>query len=341
MAIIETSSPGRGGIIGNPSDIYGGTVVSCTIPFRAHARVEPSSQFEFDIGGQYAVLQGPDPFAPDDHYWFHQLPKAVMRYLLSDDFPWREQIDPARTFKLTADSDVPRQAGCSGSTTILVSILAAILEFFEVHLPRHELAEQAHNIEHHVMKVACGYQDQYMTIFGGLNCVDLRDKAAEQTDGQAPYASVEALTDLVPELPFVLAHTGVKRASNSVHSEQRRRYENGDPEVIAGFARVGELGRLGKRALLRGDWAELGRLMNANHEITRELKGSGEHNEALIKAALDHGALGAKLSGAGRGGTIIALHEDPDWLGERLKEAGAALIMRLVPVPGLQVHRLD
>jgi mevalonate kinase len=77
--------------------------------------------------------------------------------------------------------------------------------------------------------------------------------------------------------------------------------------------------------------------MNENREIVRRLRGSGEANETLIAAALRAGALGAKLSGAGRGGTIIALHEDPDRVEKALLDAGAAFTMRLTPQPGRTV----
>ena len=98
------------------------------------------------------------------------------------------------------------------------------------------------------------------------------------------------------------------------------------------------LGRLGKKALLTRDWEWLGELMNENHQLTDELVGAGEENNRLIRAALDAGALGAKLSGAGRGGTIIALHEDPDWMGEQLLRAGAKRLIRLEPGPGLTIE---
>jgi mevalonate kinase len=98
---------------------------------------------------------------------------------------------------------------------------------------------------------------------------------------------------------------------------------------------------LGKKALLLGDWDTLGELMNENYELVENLIGCGEANTKLIKAALRHGAKGAKLSGAGRGGTIIALHDDPDWLGQRLLEEGAARLIRLQPSQGLTVTRLD
>ena len=78
--------------------------------------------------------------------------------------------------------------------------------------------------------------------------------------------------------------------------------------------------------------------MNENHAIQRDLGGSGEENERLINAALDNGALGAKLAGAGDGGTIIALHPEPEQLGDKLSLAGASRILHLQPVEGVRLE---
>ena len=95
------------------------------------------------------------------------------------------------------------------------------------------------------------------------------------------------------------------------------------------------MAREGKRALLSRDWVRLGRLMNENHAIQRDLGGSGEANERLIRTALDHGALGAKLAGAGNGGTIIALHPHPETMISALQQAGSELIFAPAPCAGV------
>ena len=84
------------------------------------------------------------------------------------------------------------------------------------------------------------------------------------------------------------------------------------------------------------DWPLLGRLMNENHAIQRDLGGSGESNERLIAAARGAGALGAKLAGAGDGGTIIALWPWPDStaLQDALRAAGASAIYHPEVGPG-------
>jgi galactokinase/mevalonate kinase-like predicted kinase len=219
-------------------------------------------------------------------------------------------------------------------------ILAGVLEHFEIRLGKHALAELARDVELKELGVMCGYQDQYMIAFGGLNCIDLRGKANHVDGGPTPYATVECLTEHVDELPFVLANTGVQRLSGDFHAEPRRQWENGDPRSYQGFERLGELGRLGKRALLEGNWEWLGELMNESCEISRDLTGLGEANEQLIQAAVGAGAVGAKLSGAGRGGTIVVLHPDPAWMGEQLLAAGAERLIMLHPSPGLHITRL-
>ena len=179
-----------------------------------------------------------------------------------------------------------------------------------------------------------------MVTFGGLNYMEFRDKEYYRSVDEEVFATVEPLASFVPPpLPLVLAHTGVQRLSGTVHKPLRQRWEDGEPEVVEGYRRIAALARQGKRALLTGDWEYLGRLMNDNHAIQRDLGGSGPENESLIKAALDAGALGAKLAGAGRGGTIIALHPDPHSLEEPLLAAGAKLIIYPEPVPGITVER--
>jgi galactokinase/mevalonate kinase-like predicted kinase len=141
-------------------------------------------------------------------------------------------------------------------------------------------------------------------------------------------------------LPLVLGFTGVRHASGAVHKPIRERWLDGEAAVVEGYKRITEIARMGKKALLLADWPLLGRLMNENHAIQRDLGGSGESNEQLITAALEAGALGAKLAGAGHGGTIIALWPWPDAtrLEEALHEAGASAIYRLQVVPGATIE---
>ena len=141
-----------------------------------------------------------------------------------------------------------------------------------------------------------------------------------------------------PPLPFVLAHTGVIHSSDAVHKPLRERWLEGGRAVREGYERIQRIGQEGKKALLLQNWERLGWLMNENHAIQRGLGGSGPQNEVLIDAAVENGALGAKLAGAGQGGTVIALTLEPDRTVRALRAAGAERILWPRPCVGLMVE---
>ncbi len=93
---------------------------------------------------------------------------------------------------------------------------------------------------------------------------------------------------------------------------------------------------MAKKALLLGDWDSLVEAMTENHEIVRSLGSSSEINERVIRAALDAGAIAAKLTGAGKGGTIIALHPEPEKLAGVFRGEEIRTVLFPVPAEGLR-----
>lgn len=179
-----------------------------------------------------------------------------------------------------------------------------------------------------------------MCTFGGLNYMDFRGKQFYRTAEAELFATIEPLAPYVTALPFLLGYTGVQHASSAVHKPIRERWLEGEQAVVEGYRRITEIAQSGKKALLLGDWATLGRLMNENHAVQRDLGGSGESNERLIASALGAGALGAKLAGAGDGGTIIALWpwQDTTVLESALADGGASAVYKPEIVSGVTVE---
>jgi galactokinase/mevalonate kinase-like predicted kinase len=234
-------------------------------------------------------------------------------------------------------SDIPFQAGLSGSTAMVVAGVAALLHHRRQKANLYYLAELARSVELNHLNIVCGYQDQYMAAFGGLNYMDFRDKEFYREVFSEPFASVESLVPHCAAMPpVILAHTGVRHNSGAVHRPIRERWLDGERAVRDAYVRVARLARDGKKAILAGDWNRLGAVMNENHEIQRGLGGSGPENERLVAAALEAGAIAAKLAGAGNGGTIIALHPRPTELAEPLLAAGAHRILYVQPAPGVR-----
>jgi len=325
---IVCSAPGRAGIIGNPTDMYGGSVLSCSVDMRARVTVTPDSKLILQTGEQQCPIGSRDDLRPQGDRF--DLARAVLEYLRL----------PSLACRVDYESEIPMRSGLAGSTALVVALLHAFQAWQNESRNRYRLAEQARYVELHYLKVVCGYQDAYMCTFGGLNYMDFRGKQFYRQEEAELFATVEPLAPYVPELPFVLAFTGVQHASGAVHRPIRERWQEGEPDVVQGYERMTEIARAGKKALLFGDWPLLGRLMNENHAIQRDLGGSGESNERLIAAALQAGAPGAKLAGAGDGGTIIALWPwaDAGALEESLHRAGASAIYRPRPMPGATVE---
>jgi galactokinase/mevalonate kinase-like predicted kinase len=325
---IVCSAPGRAGIIGNPTDMYGGAVLSCSVGMRARVTATPASEWVLEAGGQECRIAGPDDLHPRRDQF--DLARAVLDYLHL----------PSPACRIRYESDIPMRSGLAGSTALVVAMVRAMFACAGEHPTAYQVAERARYIELNYLKVVCGYQDAYMCTFGGLNYIDFRSKQFYRQAEAELFGTVEPLAAYVPNLPFVLGFTGVQHTSGAVHRPLRERWLDGEAAVVEGYRRITEIAQLGKKALLLADWPALGRLMNENHAIQRDLGGSGESNERLITAALQAGAPGTKLAGAGDGGTIIALWPwaDTARLEEALRTAGAAATYHLQVCPGVTIE---
>ena len=325
---IIASAPGRAGVIGNPTDMYGGAVLSCSVPMRARVSIVPADVLTLTTGGAATVIRQRSDLRPQGDAF--DLARAVLDYL---------RLPPVAC-RVEYESDIPLRSGLAGSTALVVALLHGLLAWLGKSLNSYGLAEKARYVELNHLKVVCGYQDAYMCAFGGLNYMDFRGKQFYRAEEAELFATIEPIGGYVKRLPFVLGFTGVRHSSGAVHKPLRERWLEGDPRVVSGYERITELARIGKRALLMEDWATMAAVMNENHAIQRDLGGSGESNERLIAAALHAGAPAAKLAGAGDGGTIIALWpaEDISALDKALQQAGAQATYRLEPVVGAVIE---
>lgn len=127
--------------------------------------------------------------------------------------------------------------------------------------------------------------------------------------------------------PFtmVIADTGISAPTKESVGDVRRLWMNDKPRWEMVFDKIGEIAFTARRAIEAGKPEMLGELMNENHALLQKLTVSSPELDRLVEAALRAGALGAKLSGGGRGGNMIALAEPErmEPISFSLKEAGA------------------
>ena len=127
--------------------------------------------------------------------------------------------------------------------------------------------------------------------------------------------------------PFtiVIGNTGISAPTKESVGDVRKLWEADKVKWESVFDNVSETAKEARANIENGKWKELGGLMNQNHALLQEMTVSSPELEKLVSAARDAGALGAKLSGGGRGGNMIALvePEQAEPVARSLMDAGA------------------
>lgn len=335
--IVRVTLPARINILGNPTDgnegdfytisaavnIYGGAVVepSERLTFRYVAGPASRNVLTWATAGKPGTLR----VRKDDQF---SLFAATLRGLMKYHKPVRALLEEEPVCA-SLWTKVPRQSGLGGSSVLVLALLNGLRAYYGLDaavLHDYALAELTQRIEELEMGVTCGYADRYVPQLGGLAYIDYRDKLHHKPIGEEPLATYERLDALVAPPAFIVGFSGVSRDSGDVHSVMRGRYledwarrerEPGFASTLLDrFRDVAETARAGKVCLLRGDLEGFGRLMNENHSLVDAIMhdcgfagGAGEENNRLIEAARAARALGAKLSGAGGGGSVLILPE--------------------------------
>jgi len=112
------------------------------------------------------------------------------------------------------------------------------------------------------------------------------------------------------KLPLVIANTGITASTTEVVADVRRLKDENSQEFEVIFSDYQNLVDNAKSAFLKGDIPTIGKLMNQNHQLLQKITVSGELNDKLAEIARNNGAAGAKMTGTGRGGLVIAMAPD-------------------------------
>ena len=279
--------------------MYGGCVISCSTPVRNRCTIEDAKEWDLP---------------EDTRLW----DAAIKRLPLPSN----------QKYKVTWETNVPRSSGLSGSTALLAATVACILTVIGQELPEdlRKFAELVRDIELKEAGIVCGYQDAYMCVLGGMNKMDFA--------GKHPIESGPLGTVTPTQLPghFLLVTTGVERLSGSVHGPIRDRWLQGDRDAIR---LIDELTELAKNISPNTTKEALSEAMNQNFQTVQDLGGSGGDIDRLVQDCRKNGAMAAKLAGAGMGGTVIALCDNPAELQQRLTKIGYTKFLQPVPTDGL------
>ena len=222
--------------------------------------------------------------------------------------------------EITSMADIPAGTGLGSSGSFTTALLKALHAHKKNLIHPQELAEQACHVEIDLLNEPIGKQDQYIAAYGGLTCFQFLP------DGnvQATPLKIDAETLYNLEDNLLLFFTGYSRAAGTILKEQDAKSRTSDKEMTDNLHFVKELGYQSQEALEVGDLHKFGELMNVHWQHKKKRSG-GMSNTDIDKwydLAMQNGALGGKLIGAGGGGFLMFYAEDKTKLRHALMQQG-------------------
>jgi D-glycero-alpha-D-manno-heptose-7-phosphate kinase len=299
--IYRSKAPLRIGLAGGGTDVspysdqFGGAILNATVSLFAYANIEPleenkiivealdrNEQQEFELSAELPIDGTLD------------LLKGVYNRIYKD-----FQI-PEKGFRLSTFVDAPAGSGLGTSSTLVVAIIGAFVEWLKLPLGDYDIAHYAYQIERNDLKLTGGKQDQYAAMFGGVNFMEFYEE--DKVIVNPLRIKSEYLHEL--ENNLVLYFTATSRESAFIIDEQVKNVNSKNEKSIEAMHQLKEQARIMKEALLKGKLNEFGEILDFGFQQKRRMAHniSNSRIEEIYEAAKKAGATGGKISGAGGGG---------------------------------------
>ncbi len=297
----SASAPGKIILLGEHAVVYGRPALAAPVmQVRATVEVWPSEYRGIWIEAPNIRLKAELREIGADH------PLACTLQKLFSDLG----VNPYPNLKIRISSTIPVASGLGSGAAVSVALIRALSSYLRRPASDEQVNRLAFEMEKLYHGTPSGIDNTVITY--ATPVYFMRGKPIER---------------LKPRLPFtiVIGDTGIpaptKESVADVH-KLRETYPNLWEGV---FTQVGEIVNEARHAIEFGKINELGQLMDRNHELLQQMTVSSPELDRLVEAARGAGALGAKLSGGGRGGNMIALVEPPDAdaIAAALRSAGA------------------
>ena len=223
-------------------------------------------------------------------------------------------------------SSIPVAVGLGSSAAVAASVAAAVSRLLGKTLSQKNIFQLAYEAERFVHGTPSGIDPAISTYGGAL--LFRGDKGFEPLQVEA-------------DIPLVIGNTGMQRSTGELVALVRKRRDR-YPTIIEPVIKAGgEITQKAVEALQREDFATLGELMNINQALLSAVGVSSEVLERLIQAARDAGAFGAKLTGGGGGGCMIALasRDKLRQIADAIKKAGGAAFTARKTDEGVKIEQ--
>ncbi len=290
-AMIITQTPLRIGLLGGGTDLpgyyreHGGRVLNCALDKYVYVIVK--QRFDRDIYVNYSKKEIVSRVEDLEH----ELVREAM-----------QMTGVASGVEITTLADIPSAgSGLGSSSAVTVGLLHALFAYQGRQVTAEELAERACTIEINRCRKPIGKQDQYIAALGGIR--DIRFGPGDDVVAEELVLSSAERRALQQQI--MLFYTGITRSADPILAEQNANIEGTRPQLdllrdLAGFA---------VERLRSGDVDAIGPAVRESWEAKRKLASgvSNDQVDSAVSLALDAGASGAKLTGAGGGGFLLVI----------------------------------
>ncbi|NVJ47602.1 MAG: hypothetical protein HWE07_10760 [Cytophagia bacterium] len=279
-------------------DLFGGVVTNAAINIYATACISLGKKNHIVFNSINEKLTESwkmgEPIDPSGQL---RLLKATYVYLLNK-YEFDEQ-----PIEVVLNSEVSVGSGLGSSSTCTVVLVSVFNQFFDLGMPKDEIASSAFLIERGLLNIVGGKQDQYSAVFGGINLMEFhKDGTVSVEPLQLTESSLHQL-----EERLILYSTNNSRISSEIIEEQIRNVKEEKCQPIRAMHQLKAFAYEIKESLESGDVDKVGDILRESWIAKKEMA-SGISNEMIqniIELAMDSGAIGGKVSGAGGGGFMF------------------------------------
>lgn len=289
MPAVSASAPGKVILFGEHAVVYGQPALAAPV-FDVQAKAIVNADIsappgrilvdapQIELNADLISLPADDPLA------------AAVRATLVE-----LGIQQPPALKLRVTSTIPVAAGLGSGAAVSVAVIRALSAFLGHPLADERVSQLAFEVEKLHHGTPSGIDNTVVTF--GKPVFFVKGQPLETFQVAAP-------------LHLLIGDTGVASPTRIAVGDVRAGWQAEPARYEALFAKVGDLVRAARAAIESGDLAKLGSLMDENHELLQQLGVSSPELDALATAARQAGAKGAKLSGGGRGGNMVALVDE-------------------------------
>jgi glucuronokinase len=317
MELIRRRAYARAGLMGNPSDGYHGKTLSVILR-NYHAEVVLYEWEDVEIvlaQEDRSRFRSVEELARDvdlhGYYGGARLVKATIKRFV--EYCRGRQTLHRRNFSIRYRTNIPRQVGLAGSSAIIVATMRALMDFYEVVIPRPVLPSLVLSVESEELGIAAGLQDRVVQVYGGLVFMDFSPSAMSESHGLT-YGRYEPLdVSLLPPL-YVACSEEAGEPTEVLHNYLRARYDRGDADVVDAMHQFADLAQQARDALAAGRPQRLGEWMDRNFDLRQSICRLPADHARMVEVAR---RVGASAKFAGSGGAIVGVYTD-DAMFERL-----------------------